>query len=101
MIAEYNIRLWRANSVTGNAYGVYAAHEALDEAGRVIDRIAEMLRIEEDGTLTTPHLDHSAQVNAEVSPTDAACREPVYSGDHVALREWVAVVQHVDSGGVE
>jgi len=104
-IAEYHIRLWRANSVTGNipfrAYRAYAAHEALDEAGRAIDCLAESLRIEAAGTLTTPHLDHCAQLHAEASPTDAARCEPACSGDHAARREWVAIVQHVDSGGAE
>lgn len=72
--AEYHLRLWRANSATGNirAYRAYAAHEALDEAGRVIDCIAETLLIEAAGTLTTPYLGHPAQIRTEVSPTDAA-----------------------------
>ncbi len=105
VIAEYHIRLWRANSATGNmpfrAYRAYAAHEAVHEAGRVIDRIAEMLRIEATGTLTTPYLDHFTHIHAEASPTDAARCEPACSGGHAAHREWVAIVQHVDSGGAE
>lgn len=93
-IAEYHLRLWRANSVTGNvpfrAYRAYAAHEAVHEAGGIIGRIAEMLRIEVAGTMETPRINHSSQVHTEASPTG-----------HAAHREWVAVVQHVDSGGAE
>ena len=104
-IAEYHIRLWHANSVPGNmpfrAYRAYAAHEALDEAGRVIDCLAETLRIEAVGTLTTPTTGPFRQIYAEASPTDAARCEPACSGDHAARREWVAIVQHVDSGGAE
>lgn len=55
-VAEYHISLLRANSATGNmpfrAYRAYAAQEAAHEAGRVIDRVAEMLRIEAAGPLT-------------------------------------------------
>lgn len=73
-IAEYHLRLWRANSATGNmpfrAYRAYAAHEAMGEAGEIVDRI-------------------SAQIRTEVSPVDAA------------HREFVSIVQRVDSGGVE
>ncbi len=104
-IAEYHLRLWRANSATGNmpfrAYRAYAAHEAAHEAGEIIDRIAEMLRNDAAGTLTIPHRDHSAQIHNEESPTDAARCEPACSGDHAAHREWVSIVQRVGSGGVE
>jgi hypothetical protein len=93
-IAEYHLRLWRANSATGNmpfrAYRAYAAHEAVHEAGGIIDHIAEMLRIEAAGTLTTPRINHSSQVHAETSPTG-----------HAAHREWISIVQRVDSGGAE
>lgn len=70
-------------------------------AGEIIDRIAEILRIEAAGTLTIPHLDNSAQIRTEVSPTGAARCEPACSGDHAAHRELVSIVQRVDSGGVE
>lgn len=103
-VAEYHIRLWRSNTATGNrqfrAYRAYAAHEALDEAGRVIDCIAETLLIDAAGTLT-PHLGHPAQIVTEVSPTDAARREPACSGDHTTRREWVTIVQHFDPAGTE
>jgi hypothetical protein len=93
-IAEYHLRLWRANSVTGNVpfrvYRAYAAHEAVHEAGGIIDRIAEMLRIEVSGTLETPRINHSSQVHNEAPPTG-----------HAVPREWVAVVRRVDSGGAE
>ncbi len=73
--AEYHIRLWRANSATGNmpfrAYRAHAAHEALHEAGRVIDCIAKMLLFEATGALTTQQVGHSAEICTEVSPTDA------------------------------
>lgn len=68
-IAEYHLRLWLANSATGNmpfrAYRAYAAHEAVHEAGGIVGRIAEMLRIEAVGTLEIPHPDHSAQTHAD------------------------------------
>lgn len=104
-IAEYHIRLWRANSATGNmsfrAYRTYAAHEAAHEAGEAIERIAEMLRIEATDTLEIPLQGNSAQIKTEVSPTDSARCEPARSEDHSAHREWVSVVQRVGSGGVE
>ncbi|MGH3774619.1 MAG: hypothetical protein ACRDRR_02600 [Pseudonocardiaceae bacterium] len=104
-IAEYHIRLWRANSATGNmsfrAYRSYAAHEAVHEAGEVIGRIAEMLRIEVIDTLTIPHQGNSAQIITEVSPTDPVRREPACSDDHDAHRERVSIVQRVGSGGVK
>lgn len=68
-IAEYHLRLWLANSVTGNmpfrAYRSYAAREAVNEAGEIIDRIAEMLRLEVAGTLAIPHLGNSTQAHVD------------------------------------
>jgi len=93
-IAEYHLRWWRANFATGNmpfrAYRSYAAHETVHEAGGIIDRIAELLRIEAAGTLTTPRIKNFSQVHTEASLTGRA-----------AHREWVAIVPHVDSGGAE
>jgi hypothetical protein len=67
--AEYHHRLWFANSATENvpfrAYRAYAAQEAVHEAGGIIDRIAELLRIEAAGTLAIPYPDHSAQTCAD------------------------------------
>jgi hypothetical protein len=49
----------------------YAAHEALHEAGKTIDRIAETLRLETLRTLTTQHLSHSAQIYTEALSTES------------------------------
>jgi hypothetical protein len=76
-IAEYHPRLRRADSVT-------------HETGGIVDRIAEMLRIEAAGTPTTPRIKDFPQVHAEASPTG-----------HAARRNLVAIVPHVDSGGTE
>lgn len=62
-IAEDHIRLWRASStMTGNIFFrsrlPHIAHEALDEAGEAIERTAELLRIQANGTL-----DHAAQID--------------------------------------
>lgn len=104
-IAEYHLRLWRANSATGNmsfrAYRAYAAHEAVRETGEIIDRIEQMLRIEAAGTLKIPNADNFAQIHTEASLTDATRGEPACRDDNAAQREWVSIVQRIDSGGVE
>ncbi len=75
-----------ANSATRDmplfTYRSYAAHESLYEAGRAIGRVAEMLRIEATGTLTTRHLDHSVQLCTDESSAEAARCVPACSGDH-------------------
>jgi hypothetical protein len=57
-VVERHIRLWRVTSQSHAASRVPSslAHEALSEAGRAIDRIAEMLRreIKATSTQTTP-----------------------------------------------
>jgi hypothetical protein len=49
-MAEQYIIVWRRASAHGgnliSAYHSYAAHEALHEARKIVDRVAELLRIE-------------------------------------------------------
>lgn len=82
MAAERHIRLWRANSVPGNARNVpisqrlcYTAHEALHEAGQALGRVAETLRIEVKTCLPTNQGD-SVQVDIDALSNDAGSCEP-------------------------
>lgn len=79
VFAEYHIRLWCANSVTGHTSLrprlSYAAHEALYDAGKIIANIAELLRIHANGTLPTPQ-GNAAQIYVRASQTDGARCEP-------------------------
>jgi hypothetical protein len=101
VIVECHVRLRRANSATGDIpFRGYRSY-ALYDAGRVIDRVAETLRIEAACMMTAQRRDHSAQLYAEVSLTDAVRCEPVGSEAHEAHREWIEMGEHVDSGGAK
>lgn len=71
-IAEYHIRSWRADPTPGHPplSLSYLAHEALHEAGQLVDRIAEMLKIQACGTRATQQ-DRSGEIFTAVTPANA------------------------------
>ena len=73
VIAEHHIRLWRENSAPGNRLfcqrNSCVAHEALHEAGKTIERVAETLKIQVNSTLATQQR-NSAHVYTESIPEE-------------------------------
>jgi hypothetical protein len=94
-IAECHIRLWRrlwhASSEGHAASRVpsYVAHEALSEAGRAIDRIAEMLRREIAATSTLRISDHSVQTPSLPANGGHVRVEGASATEQVAIRHQV------------
>jgi hypothetical protein len=74
-MAEHHVRLWRAKLATMGKVQYrprvsYVAHQALHEAGRAIDDIAELLKIQAHGTRATQQ-GNSTHVYTPASPADA------------------------------
>lgn len=74
-IAEHHIRRWRAQFATMGKFQFRPcfsceAHRALHEAGRAIDDIAELLKIQAHGTRATQQGD-SVPIYTEASRADA------------------------------
>ncbi len=74
-IAEHHITLWRAKFATMSKVQCRpriscVAHQALHEAGRTIDHIAELLKIQAHGTRATQQ-GNSVPIYTEASPADA------------------------------
>ncbi|MFY9806274.1 MAG: hypothetical protein WCC38_14565 [Pseudonocardiaceae bacterium] len=74
-IAEYHIRSWRAQFAATEEIHIRprvscVAHQALHEAGRAIDDIAALLKIQAHGTRATRQ-GNSAQIYLGASPADA------------------------------
>jgi hypothetical protein len=71
-VAGYHIKAWRADPTPEHPplSLPYLAHEALHQAGQLIDRIAEMLTIQAWGTRATQQ-SHSAQPLTTAPPTGA------------------------------